>query len=122
VVNPGTAMLLALVAYSTGVWAERFAGVLRPWHLPAFWLGLAADTWGTDQMFRLAAGWHLTLHALTGAIALALMAVHAVWATAVILRQDSQARARFHRISITVWAVWLVPFLTGALMALRRRT
>ena len=121
-INPGAAMVVALLAYSTGVWAERFAGVLRPWHLPAFWLGLAADTWGTDQMFRLAAGWHLTLHALTGAIALALMAAHAVWATVVILRQDSRARARFHRISLIVWAVWLVPFVTGALMALRRRT
>jgi uncharacterized repeat protein (TIGR03987 family) len=120
--NPGAAMLVALVAYSTGVWAERFAGELRAWHLPAFWLGLAADAWGTDQMFRLAAGWHLTLHALTGAIALVLMAVHAVWAAVVVLRRDSQARARFHRISLTVWAVWLIPFMTGALMALRRRT
>lgn len=121
-VNPGTAMLLALLAYSTGVWAERLAGGLRPWHLAAFWVGLASDTWGTDQMFQLAAGWHLSLHALTGAIALGLMAVHAVWASVVVLRKEPQARAHFHRISLTVWAIWLVPFMTGALMALRRRT
>lgn len=119
-VNPGTAMLLALVAYSTGVWAERLAGGLRPWHLTAFWIGLASDTWGTDQMFQLAAGWHLSLHAVTGAIALALMAVHAVWASVVIWRQGPEARARFHRISVTVWAIWLVPFVTGALIAMRR--
>jgi uncharacterized repeat protein (TIGR03987 family) len=115
-------MLLALVAYSTGVWAERLAGELRPWHLTAFWVGLASDTWGTDQMFHLAAGWHLSLHAVTGAIALALMAVHAVWALVVILHQGPEARARFHRISVTVWAIWLVPFVTGALIAMRRMT
>ena len=40
-------MGLALIFYSIGVWSERFAGRLKPWHLIFFVLGLVCDTWGT---------------------------------------------------------------------------
>ena len=30
---------LALVFYSIGIWAERIARRLTPWHLIAFWSG-----------------------------------------------------------------------------------
>lgn len=35
---------LALIFYSIGVWAERIAGRLKPWHLLFFWMGLLCDT------------------------------------------------------------------------------
>ena len=37
-------MLSALTLYTVAIWAERFAGRLKPWHLVLFWLGLIFDT------------------------------------------------------------------------------
>ena len=47
---------LALVFYSIGVWSERIAGRLKPWHLLFFVLGLICDTWGTGMMIDMAGG------------------------------------------------------------------
>ena len=52
--------------------------------------------------------------AVTGAAALLLMALHLIWATVVLTRRPSEM-ATFHRLSLAVWAVWLVPYLTGML-------
>ncbi len=49
-----TLITLALVFYTVGVWAERIARYLKPWHLAAFCLGLAFDSAGTYAMHRLA--------------------------------------------------------------------
>jgi uncharacterized repeat protein (TIGR03987 family) len=110
-------MLLALACYSVGVWSERFAARLKPWHLVMFWLGFACDTVGTDRMRRMVGGLQLNLHGVTGAVALLLMLAHALWATVVLLRRDERAILTFHRISVVVWTVWLVPFVSGALLA-----
>jgi len=110
-------MALALACYSTGVWAERIIRHLRPWHLAMFWLGFACDTAGTDRMRRLVGGMRLTFHGVTGLLALGLMLGHALWATAVLLRRDERAQRTFHRISVGVWCVWLVPYLSGMLLA-----
>ena len=115
-----TAALLmagALVFYSTGVWGARLGARLRPWHLALFWLGCACDSAGTELMGRLAGGMRPSFHGVTGALALALMLAHAVWATAVVLRRDERALRTFHRISIGVWSAWLVPFVSGMLLA-----
>jgi uncharacterized repeat protein (TIGR03987 family) len=114
-------MVVALAAYTTGVWAARLSGRLRSWHVIVFWIGVTADTWGTHQMFGLAHRWVLTFHALTGAVALGLMAIHVLWATVVLLRAEPGALARFHRVSTVVWAFWLVPFLAGVWLAVRAR-
>ena len=45
---------LALILYSIGVWSERFAGILKGWHLVFFWGGLGFDTTGTGIMFEMA--------------------------------------------------------------------
>ena len=44
----------ALLAYTTGVWAERRSGVLKPWHAGFFALGLALDVAGTATMSAIA--------------------------------------------------------------------
>lgn len=108
-------MVGALVFYSTGVWGERLAARLKPWHLALFWLGFACDGAGTDLMRRMVGGLRLTFHGVTGAVALLLMLAHALWATAVVLRRDERAIQSFHRVSVVVWTVWLVPFFSGAL-------
>lgn len=55
-------------------------------------------------------------HAETGALAIILMVVHAVWATMVMARKNREAMARFHRFSAAVWTIWLIPFFCGLLM------
>ena len=52
---------------------------------------------------------------------LLLMFGHAVWASAVLLRRDEHALRTFHRISITVWSIWLIPFISGMLLGRSRR-
>ena len=47
---------LALIFYTIGVWAERLAGRLMPWHLIFFWGGLIFDTTGTSIMMDMAGG------------------------------------------------------------------
>ena len=108
-------MSAAFVFYTTGVFAERMVRDLRPWHLLLFWVGLACDSTATEMMARLtASGQSPTLmHTLTGGLALSLMLVHTVWATLTLLRGDARARAGFHRYSIAVWAVWLIPYFGG---------
>jgi len=109
---------LALVLYSIGVWSERIAGRLKPWHLGFFYLGLACDTVGTGMMFSFARGMTLDVHGITGMLAIVLMLVHAVWATIVLVRRDENRITRFHRFSIFVWAVWLVPYFSPIFFAM----
>ena len=49
-----TAIILALVFYTAGVWGERFTGKLKIWHVVLFWLGFVFDTIGTTIMAQLA--------------------------------------------------------------------
>lgn len=103
---------LALVFYSIGVWSERIAGRLKSWHLAFFWLGLVFDTWGTGLMVEFAGGLTFDVHGITGVAAIVLMLVHAVWATVVLVRKDEAMILRFHRFSVFVWVIWLVPYLS----------
>lgn len=111
----------ALVCYSIGVWAERISGRLKSWHLAFFWLGLVFDTWGTGLMYAIAEGINLDLHGITGTVAIVLMAVHAIWATVVLLRNDEGWITKFHRFSVVVWLIWLVPYLSPMFVAMGSR-
>jgi uncharacterized repeat protein (TIGR03987 family) len=110
-----TLITLALAFYSLGVWAERIARYLKPWHVAAFWTGFAFDVSGTWAMHRLAEGRFdlLESHTLTGQIALWLMLGHAIWATRVARSGSEDARKGFHRYSLVVWLIWLVPYFGG---------
>ena len=110
---------LALVCYSIGVWSERFAGRLKGWHLVFFWVGLAFDTTGTGIMFDMAGEIGSDVHSVTGVAAIVLMAIHAVWATVVLLRKNEKLITSFHRFSIIVWSIWLIPYLTGFFVSMR---
>ena len=111
----GILITLALAFYSLGVWAERIARYLKPWHVVAFWTGFVFDVSGTYAMHLLAEGRFdlRDFHTLTGQLALWLMLVHAIWATRVTLKGSEKARAGFHRYSIIVWLIWLVPYFGG---------
>lgn len=51
-----TAITLALVFYTIGVFAERRAKCLKKFHVIIFWLGLLCDTTGTVVMSMIAKG------------------------------------------------------------------
>ena len=111
---------LALIFYSIGVWSERFAGRLKTWHLVFFWLGLVCDTVGTGMMFEMAGGLSLTIHAATGLLAIVLMFIHAIWATLVLVREDERMIRTFHRFSVAVWLIWLVPYFSPMVLGIDR--
>jgi uncharacterized repeat protein (TIGR03987 family) len=108
----------ALVFYTIGVWSERFAGRLKTWHLVLFWIGFVFDTTGTTLMGKIAGGWTLDVHAVTGVLAIVLMLGHAVWASIVLLTRNETAIRKFHKFSTLVWLIWLVPFITGLIGAM----
>jgi uncharacterized repeat protein (TIGR03987 family) len=109
---PTIIISLALVFYSIGVWSERIQGRLKPWHLVFFCLGLIFDTWGTGLMIEMAGGLTFDLHGVTGVIAIVLMMVHAAWAAIVLFRKDENAIKNFHKFSLLVWVIWLVPYFS----------
>lgn len=116
-----SAITLALVFYTIGVFGERRSGELMPRHLVLFWLGLVFDTTGTTIMSIMARdndGTASPLHAITGVLAIVLMLFHAVWATVVLVRNNPRQRENFHRLSIGVWLFWLVPYCIGMLLGI----
>ena len=62
----------------------------------------------------------LSLHTLTGVLALVLMIVHALWATVTVLRNRPKELARFHRYSLVVWGIWLLAFFSGMVAGMVR--
>lgn len=116
----------AFVCYTAGVWAEKVQGRLRYWHTALFLLGIVCDALGTAAMGEVrqrtisgavAATGYLsaTFHSVTGMVALLLMVVHAVWALVVVNRRGERERRQFHRYSLRVWLLWLIPFISGAM-------
>jgi len=112
---------LALLFYSIGVWSERLSRYLRPWHVACFWTGFIFDVSGTIAMHRLADGVFdiLEPHTLTGQIALWLMFIHAVWASVATRRGSERTLTTFHRYSLFVWLVWLVPYFGGMYIGMK---
>ena len=105
-------MAAALGLYSIGVWGERISGRLKWWHFVFFVLGLICDTWGTSLMFEMVGGMTFDIHGITGLIAIILMFIHATWALIVLLKKDEKAIQNFHKFSLFVWLVWLIPYFS----------
>ena len=102
----------ALLFYTIGVWGERLQGRLKWWHFAFFSLGLICDTWGTGLMFEFVGGMTFDIHGISGLVAIILMLVHAVWALIVLLKKDEDALNSFHKFSIIVWLIWLIPYFS----------
>ena len=130
---------LAFLLYTVAVFWERAAGRLRLPQLLLFWAGLVFDATGTTIMSGIAgtsaagaadvvgmavsagaagAAGGVNLHGVTGALAIVLMLFHAGWATYVYLRRDERRLASFHKLSISVWLVWTLPYAMGLLMGI----
>jgi uncharacterized repeat protein (TIGR03987 family) len=111
---------LALMFYTIGVWSERIQKDLKIWHVILFWIGLCFDTLGTTLMSKIAEnGFTLNLHGITGLVAIVLMAFHVIWATIVLVKNNQKIKERFHTFSILVWFIWLVPYISGAVIGMQ---
>jgi uncharacterized repeat protein (TIGR03987 family) len=118
-----TLITLALLFYSIGVWSERISRYLKVWHIVAFWTGFVFDLSGTWAMSSMSdAPFNLRdLHTLTGQIAIWLMLIHAIWATVVVSRRSENLRMKFHRYSLVVWLIWLIPYFGGMIMGMSHK-
>ena len=109
----------ALIFYTIGVWAEKKQGELKVWHVVIFYIGLLCDGLGTHFMSEIAGGFKVNLHGVTGLIAILLILFHAIWATVVIVKNNKELKAKFHKFSIVVWAIWLIPYFTGMIVGMK---
>ncbi len=110
----------ALIFYTIGVFGERKAKILKKTHVVIFWIGLLCDTAGTMTMSSIAksasyqsTGLTQNLHGITGLLAIVLMMFHALWATYVLCKNDEEKKKFFHKFSIVVWLIWLIPYFIG---------
>jgi uncharacterized repeat protein (TIGR03987 family) len=112
--NPAAVIVinLALLFYSIGVWSERLQGRLKVWHTVFFWMGLVCDTGGTGMMFEFVGGMSYDIHGYSGLLAIILMLVHAIWATVVLVKKNEKMIVSFHKFSIFVWLIWLIPYFS----------
>lgn len=109
----------ALLFYTVGVWGEKLQRQLRIRNVVFFWLGLTFDTVGTTIMSSIAGeGFALNAHSVSGALAIALMLFHAIWATVVLMKKDEKMIANFHKFSVIVWLIWLVPYFSGMIVGM----
>jgi len=111
-----TFITAALITYSIAVWGEQITKELKPAFVVMFCIGVICDTTGTLFMTLIDTSttglFETYFHIITGATAILLMLVHAIWAIKVLLRQDEVSAARFHKFSKFVWLFWLIPFLS----------
>lgn len=112
---------LALLFYTVGVWSERLKKELKPWHLIFFWLGLIADTLGTIYV-KMQVGEVViyNFHTITGIAGLLLMMIHTIWATVIIIKNNPKQILNFHKFSVIVWLIWLIPYFTGFFSGMTR--
>lgn len=109
---------MALIFYTWGVIGEARRKYLLPKDAVLFGLGLICDAVGTFMMSRISASGEKVLSegvsqlmAVTGSIAIALMALHFV--LSIVLIKKDIYRNKFHTISLTIWCFWLVSYITG---------
>lgn len=107
-------MNLAVSFYSIGVFVEKYQLTLKWWHVIVFWLGFVCDSIGTHAMGQIVGGmFQYNFHSITGVVALILMFFHVVWATWVMIKDNLIMKKQFHKFSIVVWGIWLIPMITG---------
>ena len=111
---------VAFFFYTLGVWAERFAKRLKPWHAVAFFLGVVADTIATALMAAYTEGVLISAHSIIGMLGLILMIIHFFWAVMVLRKNDEKALTSFHRFSVFVWGVWMVAYLSGIYVGIQQ--
>jgi|SRR3712207_12401 len=112
---------LALIFYTVGVFGEKSQKVLKKWNVIIFWMGFICDTLGTKFMGDIAGSmFQINIHGITGIMAILLMLFHALWATIVFINNNEETKKKFHKFSIFVWIIWLIPYISGMIIGISR--
>ncbi len=106
-------MFSAWGVYSLGVWLGRSGGRFTPGHLWLMWGGFLAALAGVERMVRLAGGFHFSPHSSLGLLALLVMFLHLLWATALGRRHRRVNQPGFQRFNLASWLVSLLSFLSS---------
>ncbi|BDC77762.1 HsmA family protein [Enterococcus faecalis] len=115
------AISLALIFYTIGVFSERWSGILKIRHIFLFGLGLIFDSTGTAIMSTIAKEESvkgISIHQITGTIAILLMTFHLFWAIFVYFKGDEKAKLNFHKFSLLVWLFWMIPYIFGIILGI----
>jgi len=111
---------IAMIFYTWGIWAEKLARRLKPWHVYMFACGVSTDTLATRLTFVVIGGVVWTPHSIMGFISLGLMTIHLVWAVRAIKRGEEHALVNFHKLSLFVWSVWMFSYLSGFVLGMSK--
>ncbi len=105
---------LAFLLYSVAIWTEQLRGGLSRRIISVFIFGFICDVLGTFGMIAQARSHHapISIHGLSGEIALVIMLIHLLWALKSI-RSGGQSAERFNCCSPYAWCVWMIAFLSG---------
>ncbi len=109
-----TIILLALVCYTTGVFASLIQKTLKRWHMIVYWVGVTLDILGTIFMVIVSGGYKFDSHGITGLAALVCMIVNAIGATIVLKKNNETQIRRYPFISLIIWLIWLSSIVTAA--------
>jgi len=104
---------LAFVFYTWGIWGAKRSGEIKTKHVVFLWLGLILDAGGTGLMAMQIGYYRMDIHGIIGTLAIVLMLLSAVWATAAARKKDPATTATYLKASVWVWAFWLLPYLWG---------
>lgn len=107
-------IVTAMLLYSTAIWGERLVKKLYKWMVITFAVGLLCDLTGTTMMAMSASSHSVNIHTIAGYFALSSMFVHLIWAVLAVRNQKYEIR--FTRYSVIAWGVWMIAFLTGAIL------
>jgi len=107
------AYTIAMVFYTVSVWSERKARRLKAWHVRLFLFGVIADIIATGFAIKAVGGLVFTPHAIVGFISLGLMIIHYIWAALTLRGGREKSLINFHKLSLFVWSVWMISYLSG---------
>ena len=116
-------MNLALIFYTWAVFSARVRGLHRK-HLFLFGSGLICDYLGTHLMllYGMSTGVIPEWHILIGIVSLSGMAFHFMLAfVAAMVSQAEAVNRLFHRVSLSIYAGWLIAFITGTIAGITGR-
>lgn len=111
---------LALILYSTAVWLNWRSRRLTFTYIAIFWCAVASDALATRFMGARVETIRWDLHTISGYLALALMAALTLWGTVALIQKRDDWLARFHKLAIPIWIVWVGSYITGVYLGIQR--
>ena len=112
------ALLVALVAYSIGVWGAWRKKGATPFHLACLWVGVVFDIVATASM-SYSLGWKFDfspdgwLHTVLALAVFLGMLIVASLTTGALKKADDALRATVAKWALAPWALWVAVFVWG---------